>query len=316
MMNWCRAINNCMKVRLLSCIILVIVCVLFCKFWMTSWADESRTEVSVFDSLAPMATQTKGRILASESGELHSLAVESLVDMARTHQSLAAVDVCELLAFISGPKPDGLTEGEWEERVNVILNVLRAQPGDVPGLSDFLIGTARGHPNRILRFYAMQHLALWYGRESNVAKQMEIVALFVQFAELPESECAGVAILFLNDIKRDSILKNEPSPSIDDVRLGRAAFRLVSDSSLKHDVRISALHTCTARRMREVLPVARQLAADTGAVITLRKAAIYSIGQLGIPEDRELLEYLCQTNPALAGAIKPAIEALKHEDSK
>ena len=79
-----------MKVRLLSCILLVIVFVLFCKFWKASDADESRTEVSVFDSLAPMATQTKGRILASESGESHSLAVESLVDMARKHQSLAA----------------------------------------------------------------------------------------------------------------------------------------------------------------------------------------------------------------------------------
>lgn len=33
----------------------------------------------------------------------------------------------DLLAFVSGRKPDGLSSGEWQERANVILNTLRGQ---------------------------------------------------------------------------------------------------------------------------------------------------------------------------------------------
>lgn len=65
--------------------------------------------------------------LSTQGGEAHSLAVSSLVDLTRSRTDLSPTDIQTLLAFISAPKPGDLTDGEWEERVNGILNLLRRQ---------------------------------------------------------------------------------------------------------------------------------------------------------------------------------------------
>jgi hypothetical protein len=79
-------------------------------------------------------------------------------------------------------------------------------------------------------------------------------------------------------------------------------------------VRISALHTCVARNIKEILPAAREIAADTSAVIPLRKAAVYSIGQLGAADDRMLLESLGTEVRDLRPATDPALKNLQARD--
>lgn len=65
-----------------------------------------------------------------ESGEANSRSIDWLIAAAKTKEQLPTSDIQSLLAFISSPKPGDLTDGEWEERVNVILNLLRRQTED------------------------------------------------------------------------------------------------------------------------------------------------------------------------------------------
>jgi len=245
-------------------------------------------------------------------GESHSQAVSQLVDFAKHHQTLAAADIQKLLAFIGGPKPEGLKDGEWAERVNVILNALRAQESCVPGLTDYLLTTARSHPSRVLRLFAMQHLSLWYGRETSADKRREIVTLLETLAEKDGEGTAGSAVMFLNDLQREAAATGGEVVKAEVI--DRAALKLAADPGVKHDVRISALHTCVARNIKEILPAAREIAADTGAVIPLRKAAVYSIGQLGAADDRMLLESLGKEVRDLRPATDPALKNLQARD--
>ena len=63
--------------------------------------------------------------------------------------------------------------------------------------------------------------------------------------------------------------------------------------------------------MADVLPAARQIAADPSAVIPLRKAAIFSIGQLGGAVDQTLLDKLSLDTPDLRPATAPALAKLR-----
>ncbi len=274
----------------------------------------------------PLAPESIELAQSTATGESHSQAVSSLVDLAKRQQMLGVSDVQSLLGFISGPKPSDLTDGEWEERINVILNLLRQQAEesvkgasskkqadgrDIPSLTDYLRTTAEKHPSRILRLYAMQHLTLWYPRESSAEKRREIVALLERLAEKDGGETAGSAVLFLNDLQRDAAATGTGGQIVNEEVIGRAALRLAADSAAKQDVRISALHTCIARKQTDALPAARQIAADTNAVIPLRKTAIHSIGQLGSSEDQALLKHLESETPDLRSATEPAIKTLQ-----
>ena len=123
---------------------------------------------------APMSSSAMQRATSAVTGDAHSLAVSALVDLAKRQQRRTVAEHQTLLAFSSAPQPEGLSEGEWAERVNVILNALRTQP--------------------------------------------EVIGL--------------------------------------------AALRLAGDRGAKQDVRISALHTCVERKMADVHPAARQIAAS------------------------------------------------------
>lgn len=271
-----------------------------------------RTRISKPIQTTERLTAEKLKSMTSAGGgEIHSVAVDELVGLAKRRQTLAPGDMRTLLSFISAPKPEGLSDAEWEERVNVILNALRAQENDVPGLADFLLATAEHHPSRILRLYAMQHLTLWHQREKSAGKRREIVALLEHLAEKDGEETAGAAVMFLNDIEGQAGTTGE-RPANEEV-IGRAALKLAADPQAKQDVRISALHTCTERRMAEVLPAVREIAADTNAVLPLRKAAVFAIGQLGGKEDLPLLARLGQETPALQAATEPAAKGLKDE---
>ena len=238
------------------------------------------------------------------------MALDHIVGLAKRQQQLSDSDAQALLSFISAPKPEGLTDGEWEERVNVVLNALRVQENDVPGLVDFLLKTAEGHPSRILRLYAMQHLALWHHREGDAGKRQEIVSLFERLAGRDGEESAGAAVMFLNDLSVQSVDSGEGVP--DSRFIARVALKLAADPLAKQDVRISALHTCIERGMGEVLPAARSIAEDASAVLPLRKAAIHAIGQLGGEEDVELLAELELQTPDLKPATASALNRLNN----
>ena len=105
---------------------------------------ESLTEVvsesTKWDSA--LLTSTTNEIVleitsAPVSSESQSMALDVAVRLAKRQQQIASSEAEALLDFISSSKPVGFTNGEWEERVNVVLNVLRVQENYVPGLVDF-----------------------------------------------------------------------------------------------------------------------------------------------------------------------------------
>ena len=63
-------------------------------------------------------------------GEPHSFAISDLVSRTKANERLSPTDIQALVAFISSPKPGDSTDGEWEERVNGVLNLLRRQTQD------------------------------------------------------------------------------------------------------------------------------------------------------------------------------------------
>ena len=85
----------------------------------------------------------------------------------------------------------------------------------------------------------------------------------------------------------------------------------MSDSNAATDVRISALHTLTDRRVTGILPEVRRIAEDQKELIILRKAAIFAIGRLGNPvDDADRLKSLSKENTRLAQAATPALKHL------
>lgn len=246
--------------------------------------------------------------LTSESGEAHSLALDVIMGWIRDQRELTSEDREKLLAYLAQPQLPGLEDGEWEERVNEILNFLRGQTGEVPGLADQLVGMVGGEETSpVMRMYALQHIALWIPREPSEENRVVMVECLKRVAASPTDSHAGVAVLFLSELESNREIPSDLAPG---EFLKRAALRLVSDSSARPDVRISALHACTERETREVLPEARRMATDTTLMIPVRKAAIHCLGRLGGPEDRALLESLGADNRTLAEATKPALRRL------
>ena len=287
---------------------------------------------------APIDPATLASAIAPRTGEEHSKGVSELVELAKRRYPLTAEDAQTLLAFIAAPKPAGLTDGDWQERVNVILNLLRQQ-ASVPGLTEFLIATAEKHPTKVLRLYAMQHVSLWFAKESDPAKKRAMVELLEKLASRPGDETAGCAVLMLADMRRKETedLETEDrrpdgagpladsgaragssAPTGDDGidwmrvdgALEGASRRLVGEAGAGADVRISAIHACVDRKDAGALPDLRRIAVDTAIVSTLRKAAIHAIGQLGTAEDAALLESLPQADGNLSMAVQPARKAL------
>jgi hypothetical protein len=216
-----------------------------------------------------------------------------------------------LLAYLVKPKPETLEAGEWEERVNEILNLLRSQPGGVPGLADLMLKMAEENPNPVLRMYALQPIAMWIPDEPSVESCKAMMDYLQRISWLPDDPLAGSAVLFLNDLQRNGSL---PEGMSADGMIGETALRIASYATACPDVRIAALHACVDQGTATALPAARVIAADASLMIPLRKAAIHTIGQFGTPEDVALINSIEIEFPALTAVTKPALERLQGAD--
>ena len=220
--------------------------------------------------------------------ELHSLAISALVVRANANEQLTPADIQTLLAFISAPKPGDLTDGEWEERVNVILNLLRRQTEDVETEdrrredASSLAGSGAGH-----------------GVTAAATVNPSATSASPVFAEATPGK-----------LRFDSNNDGIDWTRVDGI-LETASRRLVGEAGAGVNVRISAVHACVDRKDAGALPDLRKVAADPSLVSTLRKAAIHAIGQLGTAEDMALLDSLPQDDQNLSQALTPAKAALK-----
>lgn len=192
-------------------LIAIITFILLVQPWQTSsnanvastGMQPDLTAVAQSTAQSPQPERISGReqTLALGTSEEHSLAFAQLIDWVKQQQVLTPEDRDALLAYLSQPQPHALKSGEWEERVNEILNLLRAQPGGVPGLADLMLHMAERDANPVLRMYALQHIALWIPDESIVEKREAMIQYLHQLLNRPNDPLAGSALLFLTDLE-------------------------------------------------------------------------------------------------------------------
>lgn len=243
----------------------------------------------------------------NDGGHSHILAQDTLLQWIREGRELTAEDRDMLLAVVRQPAPEAMQGGEWEERVNEILNLLRSQPGAVPGLADAMLELAEDSPGFVMRMYALQHIAMWIPAEPDEEKRKAMMDYLQRLTWSADDPLAGSAVLFLSDLQRNGSLPEDMSA--DDL-VGRTALRIAADATAAPDVRIAALHACVDQGTAAALPAARRIASDAKEMIPLRKAAIHTVGQFGSAEDVEWLETLAAGEPVLRGATGPAVGRL------
>ena len=261
--------------------------------------------------LFPLTLEERDGAFAADGGEDHRSTQERIMGWIRDGRSLSEEDRESLLSFLRQGQPKGMAAGEWEERVNEILNLLRSQSGRVPGLAEAMMKMAQGDANPVLRMYALQHIAMWIPEEPSKESREAMMGYLRELSWSADDPLAGSAVLFLSDLERDGEL---PEGFVADGKIVETALRIASDSSAKPDVRIAALHACVDQGTAAALPAARIIAADASLMIPLRKAAIHTIGQFGLPDDAALLKSLAAELPSLAAATVPALARI--EDQK
>ncbi len=268
--------------------------------------------------LFPLSLEEKDGALSAAGGEEHRLTQDRIMGWIRDGRVLSAEDRESLLAFLGQGQPEGMEPGEWEERVNEVLNLLRSQSGEVPGLVETMLRMAAEDTNPVLRMYALQHIAMWIPDEPSEESREAMMGYLRKLSLLPDDPLAGSAVLFLSDLERVGKLPKGFAP---DGTIAVTALRIASDATASADVRISALHACVdqgvgesmANRRPEIAATARKIAADASLMIPLRKAAIHTIGMFGTQDDVKLLEPLSEKAPALADATSPAIGKLRKQ---
>jgi hypothetical protein len=264
---------------------------------------------------SPLPDRINGRehVLALVGGQEHAQAFAQLLDWIKNQQLLTPEDRDALLAYLTQPQPPALSSGEWEERVNEILNLLRTQQGGVPGLSELMLHMAEQDPNPVLRMYALQHIAMWIPDEPTPEKREAMVKYLQQLLQRPNDPLAGSALLFLTDLEHTGQIQRSAET---DAQFQTAALNLITNPKTRPDVKISVLHACVDRKQNDILPTARTIAADETLMIPLRKAAIHSIARMGTIEDIPLLESLAAGNKDLKAATTPALEKLMRVERK
>ena len=270
--------------------------------------DAAAVDHSTVHSLHSEKINGRKQTLALGTGEEHAQAFAQLIEWIKQQQVLTPEDREALLAYLTQPQPPALTSGEWEERVNEILNLLRAQPGGVPGLADLMLHMAERDANPVLRMYALQHIALWIPDETVAENREAMVDYLHQLLARPNDPLAGSALLFLTDLEHAGHI---PRSAETDAQFQAAAVRLVTDPATRPDVKISVLHACVDRKQSDILPTARGIATDETQMIPLRKAAIHSIGRMGSTEDLSSLEDMLHDKGELKVAIAAAIKNLQ-----
>ncbi len=247
------------------------------------------------------------RSLTDKPGDAHSHAMEFIIDCIKKRVELLPETQEAIITYLSSPKPSSIESGLWHERVNELFNLLRAQPDEVPGFSELLVHMSSSDPDPVLRMYALQHISLWIPKEPVKANKAEMIEFLEKLAADEMNPLSGSAIMFLCDLNRKgSIPERIESTEI----IESSALRIIADNNSRADVRICALHVSAERKLVKAAVDSRHIAQDSSLMVPLRKAAIYTLGEIGTTEDIEFLESLAVSSDVLNAATTPAIKRI------
>jgi len=195
--------------------------------------------------------------------------------------------------------------GEPGEAVlkNDLLNALRAQSQPPRKLTQTLraIYQNKAHSPQI-RDYAVQHLGAWHRRTEN---RESVRSTLWQACDEGESSIAGTALLAL-------LRLNRSGAPIEADRLKRTALKVASQDAHSALSRLSALRVCGELGVSEAGTIAREILKNRHPDVSLQLAAVATLGELGQPADRALLEQLT-AHPRLGRAAELALEKLVHK---
>lgn len=236
-------------------------------------------------------------------------------------RDLAMADLGTLMEFINEPRED-LRTSAGHALVDAVINAMRRQETFPNGMSEALVRLYRGSPDPVLQSYALQYLWCLYidrddhhRHEPDPAAREMILTTLIKAASETDRSCSGTALMALNAITRSAALQQEPGTrkqlAAHAGDIDASFLKAASSPETDKLCRISVLQVCAMRGLTGILPVARNLAADTKEDPNIRISAIAAIGMLGSAgEDAYLLESLQKQGNRLAYAAEPALEKL------
>jgi HEAT repeat protein len=187
---------------------------------------------------------------------------------------------------------------------NDVFNKLRAQDTLPSGLIDVLAAIYEDKQQEPpLRHYALQHAALGYAKASSEDKAQIQNLLWAGSGEI-SSSIAGTALLGLKRLA-------EIDPNLDGSKVGETALNISTNPEANELARITAIRICAELGAQEVLSSAVTLS-ESGQSISLRMAAIATVGDLGGAAQKELLQRLAMdSDRRVQTAAQSALQRLQ-----
>lgn len=189
---------------------------------------------------------------------------------------------------------------------NDLLNALRAQKKPSQKLTETLQHMYRNQAQSPqVRDYAIQHLGAWHGFAGN---REAVRNTLWQASGEGGNSIAGTALLAMLRLSRSGT-------TIDGDRLRATALSIASQQGNSTLSRLSALRVCGELGVMEAGAIARDVLKQHHPDISFQLAAVATLGDVGGPEDRALLEQLT-AHPRLGRAAETALEKLAHKFSQ
>jgi len=207
--------------------------------------------------------------------------------------------------------PEGLQSHHLHALKNEMLNRLREQTSPPAKLTQTMIDLFLDQEqDPVIREYTLQHLSLWYEKATVKEKERCRDVFWGALQEERETNIAGTALIALYHL--------QPSETaIDRAHLEEAARNLAQDDACSRASRLTALQICGQLGLKEIIPLAMDLAEPLDQPLTLRAAAIASLGDLGDPAAYAFLqERMNDENKIIRRAASSALSRLKQKEIK
>lgn len=261
-------------------------------------AVSSSNEIAL--AAPPTGTFVSGAIrpilgLSQESPAVRWAAVRAL----GTHLNQA--ERTALYDYLRGheAEPAGPMRGVVKNDVILALKRQQPPPQELAGALAGMFYDKEQDP--MIRNYALQHLASWYGQCS---EKREIVDALWAGTTDTDASTVGTALIGLSRL-------SQASAPVDTVRLTTAATTVAVNPSGNETARITALQVCSQLGVKDVLPVAVNLAGGSGTV-PLRVSALAAVGALGGADQIPWLNRLLEADDArIQTAARTALRRLE-----
>ncbi|MDT8392059.1 MAG: hypothetical protein RRC34_16275 [Lentisphaeria bacterium] len=225
----------------------------------------------------------------------------------RLGENLSPQTIHILCKFLDRPaNRDTIAPGELNALKNDVLDILVRQSRMPADLGYHLIKMCNdeGH-DAVWRDYCIQFLRVCHQRARTHKEQADIEKTLWAATDKNWS-ISGTALISLELLK----------DAVDQQKVVARGFAIASDDTFTTAARMTALQICANAGHKDILPVARNLAASNDSV-PLRVAAIGAIGLLGEESDlKNLTLWGSSSDVRLKAASKAAMERIQGKTGK